>query len=98
MKKLTVFICILLSLALFPLPYFYYQFLKIAVCGFSIYSFILYYPKYKFSFINIGLLTSAIIYNPVIPLYITKDIWAIINIVTLCLFLMAYRRYFRKHL
>lgn len=93
MKKLTIIICSLLGFALLPLPYPFYQFLKIAVCGFSAYSFILYYPKHKFSFINISLLTIAIIYNPILPLYIVKEIWIIINIITIALFFITFKKY-----
>lgn len=88
MKKLTAIICLLLCLAVLPLPYPFYQFLKIAVCGFSIFSFYLYYPKQKFSFTNIWLITLAIIYNPISPLYITKEIWIFINILTILTFLL----------
>lgn len=78
---------ILLLIALFDMPSFYYTLLRIIVTGVS--GFIIYrnppYDNKPFLLILFGII--AILFNPLIPVYLTKEIWRPINIMTAACFL-----------
>lgn len=73
----------LLLLALAPLPYGYYQFLRLVVCVCAVLIAIqvkkttVWFPIF---------LTVALLFNPIIPVYLTRDIWALIDIACALLF------------
>ena len=80
----------LLLLALFPLPYGYYQFLRIAVAvasGFIAYS--------SFSdgrqtwAITFGAI--CILFNPIIPIHLAREIWAPVDFVAAVIFLAGWK-------
>ena len=87
MNKQTFLIvaCILLGLALFPMPYGYYQILRLIICGLSVW--ILVDNHNKKINLPIGLFAIAIIYNPIFIIHFEKAIWSILNIVTLIYFI-----------
>ncbi len=94
-RRLTPSICALLGIAAFDLPYGYYQFLRIAV---TIWGIITLYklhnqePANKHTSI-ITLISGgiAILYNPLIPVHLTKDIWTILNLGSIpCILLSTY--------
>ena len=74
---------ILLLVAIFPLPYGYYTFLRTAMfifCGVLIYW---HYVKENLDdlwFVILG--GIAVLYNPIIPIHLTKEIWTVLNLVT----------------
>lgn len=80
-------ICVLLLFATAPLPYGYYQFLRIAVTIWgliSVYKAIKHEQSAKAH--SIALLLSgaiAILYNPVLPIHLDKATWTIINLLTI---------------
>lgn len=87
--KLTA--SLLLFLAIFNLPYGYYTFLRIII--FLIAGWCL-FDEYN----TIGKLTLvwriifvliALIFNPVLPIYLSKDVWQIIDIICSILFLVS---------
>lgn len=95
MKKIRpafVIIAVLSLIALFPLPYGYYMFLRIAVTlgsGAAIY--------YGFKQERVpswawASIVTAILFNPIIPIHLTREIWMIFNIASAVLFgTIAYR-------
>ena len=75
-----------LSLALLPLPYGYYILLRVGMCG------VLAYLAYTASQSNEQGLTwilgiIAVIYNPFAPLHLGREVWTVINFVTIGLLL-----------
>lgn len=80
MKKLLITCCILLGLAIFPMPYGFYQFLRLAICGIMAYYIIKEYLQV--SKLNIISCMIVLLYNPLFPVYFSKDIWQILNVLT----------------
>ncbi|CAN4276803.1 hypothetical protein MCEMSEM29_01930 [Methylophilaceae bacterium] len=70
----------LLLLAVLPLPYAYYEILRVAVCLGVLYMLVKEWPlldgQTKGAFIVI-----AILFNPFSPIYLSKIIWIIIDII-----------------
>jgi hypothetical protein len=83
---------IALLIALVPLPYGYYTLLRIVVCGAA--GFIA-YREYATAghftpwvWLMVGL---AVLFNPLIPIYLTREIWAPIDIFAAIMFLVYWR-------
>jgi len=77
----------MLILALFHLPYGYYTLLRIVVTVCSAYLSRLEYistQKISFFVITFGLL--ALLFNPIIPIYFSKSIWAGIDLLAALIF------------
>jgi FtsH-binding integral membrane protein len=78
-----------LLLGLFRLPYGYFTFLRLIVCAVAIYHVIIAYNLKRviivayFGFI-------AILFNPIFPVYLTKQIWRPIDFVAAILFLLSF--------
>ena len=71
-----------LGLALLPLPYAYYMLLRVGMCG------VFAYLAYTASQSNEQSLTwvlgiTALIYNPFAPLHLGREVWTVINLVTI---------------
>ena len=80
---------ILLLVAFGNLPYTYYNLLRIVVCGSSIFLGYQYShsKKNKFSW---AFYIQAFIYNPLIPMYLGRELWVIMNAVSIVLFIGTY--------
>ena len=76
----------LLAVALFDLPYGYYTFLRLIVCVSAAYfSYIGFENEQGITkYIWIGV---AILFNPLIPIYLDRSMWAVLDIVTAVLYL-----------
>lgn len=86
MNKLTGICAALLLIGCFPLPIGYYMFLRIAVCIASIVLIVHEHEK-GLNFSNILWGMIAILFNPIIPVYLhDKDIWVILDIIAAVLF------------
>jgi hypothetical protein len=98
MKNIIIVAIILLILAIFPLPYGYYQFLKITICGILGYIGYQEYNKNKdFNVKCIIMWLFAIAYNPILKISLGRKRWAIVNVITIAVFLIFYgRKYFVK--
>jgi hypothetical protein len=74
---------VLALIALAPLPYGYYVFLRIALCVAAAY---LAWAEYEeVGAINawfVGLVVLAVVYNPIIRVHLTREIWTGINLTT----------------
>jgi hypothetical protein len=80
----------LLLLALLPLPYGYYQFLRIAV---TISSGFIAYAAFNDSKQGwaIGFGAVCILFNPFIPIHLSKGLWTPIDIIAALVFLAGWK-------
>ena len=72
---------VMLVLAVLPLPYGYYTALRIVVCGAA--GFLVYQLSGEngdFSFWLFGFFGIAVLFNPIIPIHLTKAIWQPIDL------------------
>ena len=67
-------------IALAPLPYGYYIFLKIAVTGCAGISAYLNYQSGNRSLLLWTCVAIAMLFNPIIPVHLTREIWSVLNI------------------
>jgi len=81
MKKLLIISAILLVIACFPLPYGYYIFLRIAITIVSVLALVQDLDK-GISAENIGWVAVAILFNPIIPVYLPKSIWVVMDLLS----------------
>lgn len=75
-------VCLLL--ALLPMPYGYYQLLRLIVCGVSIWAAISTSKTNQTLTIIYALV--ALLYNPIFIIHFDRSTWGIINILTVLLF------------
>lgn len=83
---------ILLFLALLPFPYGYYILLRLGVgiaAGFLTYD--EYRLRGRVSGWTVALAIVALLFNPIIPVHLTREIWVPINIATGLMFLLHWR-------
>jgi len=77
---------IALLIAVIPIwPYFFYQFLKLAVFGAAAHSVYLYHKEKNTQWMVI-MIVIAIIFNPINPLYFGHFLWSIMDIIVSLLF------------
>jgi len=80
---------LLLVAAFASLPYGYYQFLRIAVCGAAgLCAFHSWQARGAWMSTALGLV--AILYNPVFRIHLERSDWQIINLATISIFLLAW--------
>lgn len=78
---------VLLLVALFELPYGYYIFLRWTVCiaaCFTAWAF--YAANERPTLIMLLMTVIAILFNPIVPVHLTRSTWAIIDVVTAIVF------------
>lgn len=85
-SKLAAGIFLLIAIA--PFPYGYYTFLRILV---TIISLLIILNKETHKAELIIFLLIAILFNPIIPIYLTKSIWIPIDIIVAIFFLWSAR-------
>lgn len=79
----------LLLIAVFPLPYGYYTFCRIAISAITIYVALNHLKKETISFyIFIGI---AILFNPIVPIHLSKEIWIPIDLILSIYFIYIQR-------
>ncbi len=81
-------ITVLLIVAVFSLPYGYYQFLRWATCATAVYIAVMSY-KWDKKWATWLFGAIAILFNPLFPIYLTKEIWRPINVVCAVLFSLS---------
>ncbi|MFC1593519.1 DUF6804 family protein [Candidatus Neomarinimicrobiota bacterium] len=84
-KTPSLIIIALLLLALLPMPYGFYTLVRICVCLFSI------FLAYKTWQEKIELwmwifIVIAILFNPIIPIFLGRGLWAFLDIITAVVF------------
>ena len=83
---------ILLLIAMLELPYGYYTFLRLIITASSMVIIWLlwkYQRMHKEIWSTIFLTIIALLYNPIILVHLSKQIWFIINIVTIVLYITS---------
>ena len=78
LMKIFFIPAILLFLAFLELPYGYYTFLRLVVTGISLYAAFGLLEKGSINFWV--MLAIATLFNPLIPVHLTKEIWLPINV------------------
>lgn len=81
---------VLSLIALGPLPYSYYQLLRVVVCGSCAF---LAFAEHRAGggAWKFGLGGVALVFNPFVPVHLTREVWAVLNVV-LAVFLIAHWR------
>lgn len=87
-KSLCIIVGVLLLIAIFPLPYGYYTFLRLIV---FISSLILTFHLREKALYNLSLamIVLAILFNPIIPVYLSREIWLPIDLASAGLFFIT---------
>ena len=75
-------ICLLL--ALLPMPYGYYQLLRLIVCGVSIWAAVS--TSKTNQTLTIFYILIALLYNPIFIVHFDRSTWGIINVLTVLFF------------
>lgn len=91
LKLIPIISGILLLLAIGSLPYGYYQFLRLAVCASGA------WMAYEFNKSeHFGLMivfgVVALVFNPVVPVYLDKGTWVLIDLLAASLFFYSSRK------
>ena len=82
-------VSVMLLWALYPgNPYGYYTLLRFVCCGIFAYLAVqsLALEKQGWSWV-LGI--TAVVYNPIIPIHLTREIWSVVNIVTIGIAVMT---------
>ncbi len=75
----------MLLLALLPWPYGYYQLLRLVICIAScILTWQVFQAKRTGWMVIMGIL--AILFNPIGPIFLTRDVWALIDVIAAVVF------------
>lgn len=91
-----IIISMLLFIGVLNLPYGYYTFLRIVVFISSLY--LAYkYHKNKLELWLWVFLIIAILFNPIIPIYLSKTTWVYLDIMVGCLFLLPIKHFKSTH-
>ena len=76
----------LFFISIFDLPYGFYTFFRIVVFALSLFFGLVYYGlKGNISFISILSFLIAVLWNPIIPVYLDEDTWVTLDIVAIFL-------------
>ena len=80
-RALAIGAAVMLVIALADLPYGYYTLLRIVVCGVALYgAYIASTSKATEWVIPLGII--ALVFNPLIPIYLSREIWAVVDVLT----------------
>jgi len=83
---------IVLLMAVVPIwPYFFYQFLKLAVFGAAAFSVYLYHKEKNIKWMLV-MIIIAIIFNPINALYFGHFLWSIVDVIVALLFFKSPKR------
>ncbi len=78
---------VMLIVALFEMPYGYYTFLRLAVMTAALLGAFHAFKMINAPFWVVTMGLVALLFNPVIPVHLTRDIWAIIDVAVASVFL-----------
>ena len=81
-QRILIGSMIVLGVALLPLPYAYYMLLRVGMCGVFAY---LAYTAHQSNEQGLTWILgiTAVIYNPFAPLHLGREVWTVMNIVTI---------------
>jgi hypothetical protein len=89
----SYFCSALLAFAVFPMPYGYYGLLRFCVASVAVYCAYDAWKKKAEGYYLIGFLFVAVLFNPLIPVYFDKTIWAGIDVTLACAFFWFGKNY-----
>jgi uncharacterized membrane protein YccC len=85
----AVIAVLMLLAALGHWPYGYYQFLRLVVCGTGLYvAWLLAYSS-KYPWTAWFFVPIAILFNPLVPVHLSRDTWQLIDPICAVVFLLA---------
>ena len=79
----------MLAIALFDLPYGYYQVMRFVICGCCGYVAYQEYTASKWQLWVVVFLAIAILYTPFFRIHFTREIWGILNVATMAVLICA---------
>ena len=85
-RPLLVVCATMLLLAAAPLPYGYYMLLRIVTCATLVAAAVTAHRR-KMQMLATAFTIVALLFNPFVPVHLTKEIWTVIDIVTAVLLL-----------
>ncbi|MFA4844486.1 MAG: DUF6804 family protein [Candidatus Margulisiibacteriota bacterium] len=90
MNYLVPILAIIMLLVAVPvgMPYGYYILLRWFICGASAYNTYLSYEQQKRVFVWMFALL-AILFNPIFPIYLDKELWVIIDFISVVIFFVS---------
>ena len=88
--RASVICTILVAIGVLVLPYGYYMFLRLCLCGAAIAVIYLAFDNLNEVFLWLfGAI--AVLYNPIIPIYLgDKSVWIVLNVITILVFWSAF--------
>ena len=92
---IRVVVGIMLLLAIGDLPYSYYQLLRIVVCGASIFL-VWYFIKSKIEWLGWAFIIPAILFNPLLPIYLAKSTWQLFDLLFGVMFIASLGAYSKE--
>ena len=89
-KNIASAISVVLLLLAIPAiwPYGYYVFLRWVVTASAVFLIWIAHKLKKQRWLGLMVVT-AILFNPIIPIYLTKEIWVVIDLITAAIFLVS---------
>ena len=89
MKHLKLILSLLFLLCLAPMPYGFYSLIRfVAMIAFAIYAYV-YYEK-KSNTLAITFLSLAILFQPLLPIYLGRTLWNIVDVVVAIFLIVLY--------
>ncbi len=74
--------------AMLPLPVGYYTLLRFVVCGVAVYiAYLAYEYRQMWAMWTFGLM--AVVFNPIIKIYLGREVWLAMDLLALVLFVVA---------
>lgn len=94
-KNTSFLLGFLLLVAVFPLPYGYYVFLRLSIFVGSIFLAHAFYKRDQFNWMLV-LAGLAILFNPIIPVHLSRGLWLPIDMVSAVTFFFIGNKLERK--
>ena len=78
---INILAALLLLIGVLAMPYGYYTFLRLLVTVVAVINIYYSYQNKSYAALIIGIII-ALLFNPVIPVYLQKDVWMVLDIFT----------------
>ncbi len=89
MKHLKLILVLLFLLCLAPMPYGFYSLVRfVAMIAFAIYAYI--YHEKKNNKLAVAFLSLAILFQPLLPIYLGRTLWNIVDVLVAIFLIVLY--------
>lgn len=89
MKHLKLILSLLFLLCLAPMPYGFYSLVRfVAMIAFAIYAYI--YHEKKSNKLAVAFLSLAILFQPLLPIYLGRTLWNIVDVFVAIFLIVLY--------